>query len=146
MFFRHQKSHVPAFDERIAGLREAGFQISTAPDGATRVSRGAFAADVRPSGDSAEFVRTGVLAGGEIGELTDLGFQKIWLTPSGKKLAATAEHLRALHDLTEDLRERMGMVSLYNEALGSVNEHHLYDRVAGRDAPREKRPWEVSLR
>jgi hypothetical protein len=146
MFFRHQKTHVASFDEHIAGLRGAGFQVSPAPEGVTRVSRGHLAADIRQSGDSVEIVRTGVLAGSEIGELTDLGFQKIWLTPSGTKLPATAEHLRALHDLTEDLRERMDLTSLYNEGLGSVNEHHLYDRVVDRDTRREKRPWEVSLR
>jgi hypothetical protein len=146
MFFRHQKPHVPSFDEKIAALRDAGFQTAPASGGATRVIRGTLAADLIPSGDAAEIVRTGVVVSGEIGELTDLGFQKIWLTPSGKKLAATAEHLRALHDLTEDLRDRMGMTSLYNDGLGTVNEHHLYDRVVDRDSKREKRPWEISLR
>ena len=89
---------------------------------------------------------TGHRDGDEIGELTDLGYQKIWLTPKGKQLAATAGHLRGMHAFLEDLREGLGITSLYNEGLGSVNEHHLYDRVEARDSRHEKKPWEKALR
>jgi hypothetical protein len=146
MFFLRKKQHISTFNERLDACRRMKFEIGQGPNGATRITRGNLAADVRPAGDSAEILNVGVLVGSEIGELTDLGYQKIWMTPSGKRLPAGAAHLRALHDFLEDLREALGVTSLYNEGLGSVNEHHLYDRVVDRDDRREKKPWEVALR
>jgi len=89
-----------------------------------------------------QIVDTGIVLGGELAVLTDIGFQKIFLAPSGKRTAALAEHLHALHDFKEDLTELLGLESLYNEGLGTTNEKHLYDRVAGRDTGAAHRPWE----
>ena len=39
----------------------------------------------------------------------------------------------------------MGGVSLYNEALGTVSDRYMYDRVENRDIPESQRPkkaWE----
>ena len=80
--------------------------------------------------------------GSEIGVLVNLGYQMIFRTPSGKELAAQAMHLKALHAFDEDLREGLGMTSLYNVALGTTTEKHMYDRVADRDAAPHHRPWE----
>jgi hypothetical protein len=41
-----------------------------------------------------------------------------------------------------------GSVTLYNEALGTVSDAYLYDRVKGRDLPQSERPakaWEAPL-
>ena len=99
------------------------------------------AAVVRDKG-ALEVDKPGVLIGNEIGVLVDAGYRRSWLTPSGVKAAATAEHLRLLHDFTEDLREALGLISVYNTSLGTVNELHLYDRVKDRDFGVPKRPWE----
>ena len=56
--------------------------------------------------------------------------------------AATADQVKALQNFVEDLREGLGIISLYNESLGSTNEVHLYDRVKDRDFGVPKRPWE----
>jgi hypothetical protein len=120
------------------------FQAGNSPQGGTRVSRDGFAAELSQSPVTID--RYGVLVGNEIAELTDVGYQKIWLTKGGQQLAATAAHLRGLHSFIEDLREGLGLTSLYNEGLGSVNENHLYDRVTGRDTRHEKKPWEISQR
>ena len=141
MFFRHEKPHVPTYDERMSAARSAGFEIH-----GSRASRDGLAAEVNAAGDSVQFGAVGVLIGNEIGELTDLGYQKVWMTSSGRRVAALAPQLNALHAFLEDLREALGITSLYNEGLGTVNEHHLYDRVVDRDFRREKRPWEISLR
>ena len=48
---------------------------------------------------------------------------------------------------TETLKEGIGGTSLYNEALGTVSESYMYDRVRGRDLPeseRPKRPWQAT--
>jgi hypothetical protein len=86
--------------------------------------------------------RLGLLVGNEIGVLVDAGYQKYFQTPTRKRIPAQAEHLRALHDCSEDLKESLGLTSLYNESLGSVCGKHLYDRVEDRDHGVPKRPWE----
>ena len=147
MFFRRDKPHMLSFAERIDQARAAGFQTTAGAPGTTRLSRGGLAADARESADgSPDISAVGALIGDEIGPLGELGFQKIWQTSSGPRLPATATHLKALHAFTEDLREAMGLTSLYNEGLGTVNQQHLYDRVENRDVKQAKKPWEVAFR
>jgi hypothetical protein len=86
--------------------------------------------------------KAGLQAGGEVAELVDGGFQKFWRTPAGKSYPATAEQLRALHNFQEDLKEALGLVSLYNEGLGTTSASHLYDRVKDRDRGVPERAWE----
>ena len=47
--------------------------------------------------------------------------------PSGKVKPALASELKALHDFEEDLKEGLGLETLYNEALGTVSTYYLYD-------------------
>jgi hypothetical protein len=84
----------------------------------------------------------GWLVRGEIGALTDSGYQKFFLTRSGHRQPALASDLKALHDFQEDLREALGQTSLYNESLGTVSTFYLYDRVKDRDHGVPKRAWE----
>ena len=84
----------------------------------------------------------GFLVHGEIGALTDGGYQKFFLTPNGQRKPALAGELKALHDFQEDLREALGQTSLYNESLGTVSTLYLYDRVKDRDRGVPKRAWE----
>lgn len=141
MFFRREKPKVFTFADRLSDLRSVGFQVQ---EGArTRAIRNNCVAELSDTGDGqVEVGISGVLMGNEIGQLVDLGYQKAWQSPSGRRVAARAEHLKELHDFTEDLREALGMTSLYNQGLGSTNELHLYDRVVGRDAERAPRPWD----
>ena len=80
--------------------------------------------------------------GEETGVLVDGGFQKFFRTPSGKEKPALAAELQALHDFEEDLREALGLESLYNQSLGTVSALYLYDRVQDRDRGVPKRVWE----
>jgi hypothetical protein len=86
--------------------------------------------------------RLSSVMGDETGALVDGGFQTFFPTPCGKRRPALAEDLRALHDFQEDLREALGEISLYNEALGTVSTFYLYDRVRNRDKGVPKRAWE----
>ena len=81
--------------------------------------------------------------GEEIGTLTDGGFQKFFTTPGGKRIPALAEELKAVQDFQEDLRETLGMTSLYNEAMGTVSNLYVYDRVKGRDSGDQPKPWDI---
>ncbi len=133
MFFKREKPKVYTFSGRVSMAEQAGFQSKTI-GGKTVVTRNGCAAELSEAGDGASTGRLGLMIGEEIGQLTDLGFQKIFQTPSGKRIPAQAEHLKALHNFNEDLREVLGQTSLYNEGLGTTNELHVYDRVEGRDA------------
>jgi hypothetical protein len=133
MFFRRDKPAIVTFDDRLRMLNEAGFQTRVQPGGRTRVVRGQCAAEIEDNAGSPEVAATGLLMKDEIGALVDLGYQKIFQTPSGKRMPARAAHLKALHAFDQDLRELLGLKSLYNESLGTTNQAHLYDRVEGRD-------------
>jgi hypothetical protein len=144
MFFRRARPKELTLDERLDQVRRAGFAVTTQPDPhQVRISRGCYAvvldfqeAELRVAEPA------GIVMNGETGVLTDGGFQKFFLTPSGKRQPALAADLRGLHDFQEDLREALGQVGLYNEALGTVSTFYLYDRVKDRDKGVAKRAWE----
>jgi len=112
-----------------------------------RVSRGDCAVDLKTalkedSGVVRSGDRAGILIGDAIGALVDSGFQKFFLTPSGKRKPALADELKELHAFEEDLKEGLGGASFYNQALGTVSTFYLYDRVKDRDRGTPKRVWE----
>jgi hypothetical protein len=63
-------------------------------------------------------------------------------TQSGRRIPAAAEELRALHEFEEDVKEALGLQSLYNTSLGTTTPKHMYDRVFKRDAGQQPKPWE----
>ena len=143
MFFRTKRHTEPTFQERLDNLKKAGFGVTLPPDGAVLVARGDCAVALRESGGTVRRAELGgILMGGEIGSLVDGGYQKFFRTPSGKTKPALASELKALHDFEEDLKEGLGLETLYNEALGTVSTYYLYDRVKDRDGGVPKRVWE----
>jgi hypothetical protein len=143
MFFRREKPHQPTFNERIEQLKRTGFEaraLSPSKVLVTRQGYGAIVEEVAPGNIRLE--RQGLMAGDEIAELVNAGYQMFFGTPSGRELPALASQLKALHDFDEDLREGLGLTSLYNLSLGTVSGEHLYDRVEDRDEHRRERPWE----
>jgi hypothetical protein len=143
IIFRREKPHQWTFDERIANLKQFGFESGRNSHGQMLVKRKGCAADVKDAGDgNVKIGKAGVLVNGEIAVLVHGGYQMFFRTPSGKEIPALADQLKALHAFNEDLREGLGLTSLYNLSLGSTCEDHLYDRVEERDAPHEPRPWE----
>jgi hypothetical protein len=143
MFFRRPKPRELSFAEHLERLRAAGFEVKPGLNGATMATRNQLGALLREDSSGKPRIEdTGILLGNELAVLTDIGFQKVFLAPSGRRTAALAEHLKALHEFREDLVEMLGLESLYNEGLGTTNEKHLYDRVAGRDTGTAPRPWQ----
>ena len=86
--------------------------------------------------------KSGVLIGDEIGVLVSRGYQMFLRTPSGREIPALAKHLHQLHDFDEDLREGLGLTSLYNLSLGTTSTDHLYDRVEERDEGPHHHAWD----
>ena len=137
------------YEDAVAWLRDHGFDILEAPGTTNRVFLKKYncsaALQKDESGGVKIFARPGYLLGGEIAKLIDRGYQK-FLKTTKTEVPATADHLKALHDFTEELKEALGSVSLYNESLGTVSDEYVYDRVKDRDLPetkRPKRPWEA---
>ncbi len=138
MFFRRTKSREASFDERLKRLGGLGFSLARAEAGRVKITRGGCVAVV----EAGAIVSSGIVLGEEMGVLADLGYQKAFQTPSGRREPALAAQLTALHAFEEDLRAALGLVSLYNESLGTVNPLHLYDRVVDRDRGVPRRPWQ----
>ena len=145
---KRQYAEKRSFDDAVAFLRDHGFDLLEAPGTKNRLFLKKYnvSAAIEKNGDGNVkiFARPGYLIGGEISKLIDRGYQK-FLKTTKTEVPATADHLRAIHDFTEELKEAMGGISIYNEALGTVSDAYVYDRVEDRDEPqaaRPKRPWE----
>jgi hypothetical protein len=144
MFFRREKPKVDTFNERIEKLKPYGIAVQN-ESGRVKASRNGIAAMITDAaGDRPHIDKAGLMVGNEIGELVNGGYQQYWLTPSKKKVPAQAVQLKELHEFEEDLKEALGLSSLYNTSLGTVSALHLYDRVEERDdtVPPPK-PWQV---
>ncbi len=141
MFFRREKPRKLSFQDFVAKVRQAGFAVQES-GGRVSVSKYNCATTIEDGGERPRVSKPGYLMGTQLAELVDGGFQKFWQTPDGKRSPATAEDLRALHNFQEDLKEALGLVSLYNEGLGTTSAAHLYDRVKDRDHGMPQRPWE----
>ena len=128
------------FNDVLAVLGGQRFDVAPAQEGAKRVPN---AVQIRKYGCAAEIAaapdgtveilaRPGWLLNGEISRLLDRGYQK-FLKTSKLEIPATADHLRAVHEFSEELNEAIGGTTLYNEALGTTSNVYNYDRVKGRD-------------
>jgi len=140
MALKTKKTPPHTFNDVVALLGGQRFDVAPAQDGAKRTPN---AVQVRKYGCAAEIAaapdgtveilaRAGWLLNGEIARLLDRGYQK-FLKTSKLEIPATADHLRAIHGFSEELKEAIGATSLYNEALGTTSNVYNYDRVKGRE-------------
>ncbi len=132
-----------SFNDVLSLLGNQRFDVAPAQEGAKRapgavqVRKYGCAAEIAPaaagSQSSVQLIsRPGWLLGGEISRLLDRGYQKFFKT-SRLEIPATADHLRAIHEFSEELKEVTGATSLYNESLGTTSDVYQYDRVKGRE-------------
>src|ERR1700676_5157261 len=137
-----------SYEEALSWLREHGFDLIEAPGTQGRVflKKYGVSAAIQKDGDDGVkiFAYPGYLIGSEISKLVNRGYQQ-FLKTAKTEVPATADHLKALQQFTEELKEGLGLPVLYNEALGTVSEPYQYDLIKERDKPtaeRPKRPWE----
>jgi hypothetical protein len=143
MFFRRTRPKVPTFQERVSLLTNAGFSTQTMPDGRVRVSKGGVAATIGDEGQGhPEIEKAGIVYGNEIATLLNRGYQMFLETPSGRRVPAHAEQLKALHEFEDDVKEALDLTNLYNTSLGTTTPQHMYDRVNKRDSGQQPKPWE----
>jgi hypothetical protein len=128
------------FNDVLAVLGGQRFDVAPAQEGSKRVAKAVqirkygCAAEIAPAPDGTVEIlaRPGWLLNGEIARLLDRGYQK-FIKTSKMEIPATADHLRSLHEFSEELNEAIGATTLYNEALGTTSNVYNYDRVKGRE-------------
>ena len=129
-----------SFNDVLGLLGGQRFDVAPAQEGAKRTPN---AVQVRKYGCAAEIAaapdgtveilsRPGWLLNGEIARVLDRGYQK-FIKTSKLEIPASADHLRSIHEFTEELNEAIGATILYNQALGTTSNVYHYDRVEGRD-------------
>ena len=117
----------------IESLAALGFTVGSTR-GVVRVEKYGCGAEFRKGTDGLYqmTILPTVMVNGQFTRLWDAGYQKFLLTDDGRKLPALAEHLKNLRKFNEELRTALGVPTFYNEALGSVSQLSVYDRVKGR--------------
>jgi hypothetical protein len=146
MFFRRKLPKETSFSERIDRLRAAGFTLETLADGRVKAVKHDVAAVIGDEGvNQPDIERAGIVVGNEIATLLSGGYQMFLVTPSGKKMPALSDQLKALHQFEDDAKEALGVTNLYNTSLGTVSRSHAYDRVAGYSKP-APRPWQKNAK
>src|SRR5262250_965284 len=122
------------FDKKaIEGLAALGFSVG-ATRGVVRVEKYGAGAEFRqdPDGRFRMTVIPTVMLNGQFTKVWDAGYQKFLITDEGHKIPTLASHLVSLRRFNEELRTALGVPTFYNEALGSVSQVSVYDRVKGR--------------
>jgi hypothetical protein len=117
----------------IESLAALGFSVGSTR-GVVRVEKYGCGAEFRKGADG-QFQMTvmpTIMLQGKFTRLWDAGYQKFLLTDDGHKIPALAHHLENLRKFNEELRTALGVPTFYNEALGSVSQLSVYDRVKGR--------------
>ena len=139
-----KKQSPRSFNDVLSMLGSQRFDVAPAQEGAKAgAKRTTQAFQVRKYGCAAEIAaapdgsvellaRPGWLLNGEISRLVDRGYQK-FLKTSHLEIPASADHLRAIHEFSEELKQVTGSMSLYNESLGTTSDIYEYDRVQGRE-------------
>jgi len=137
-----RKSAHPDFNQTLQLLRAHGFDVApyAGVAGGTLVSKygaGAVlvaAPEVKDADDAAAVnaIHPGVVVKGEVARLLDRGYQK-FIKTSQYELPASASQLQAIHAFSEELKQLIGSISLYNESLGTTSDVYRYDRLVGRE-------------
>jgi len=118
----------------IESLAALGFTVGSTR-GVVRVEKYRSGAEFRQDTDGSYqmTILPTIMVKGQFSRLWDAGYQKFLLTDEGIKLPALATHLENLRQFNEELRTALGVPTFYNEALGSVSQLSVYDRVKGRE-------------
>jgi len=118
----------------IESLAALGFTVGSTR-GVVRVEKYGSGAEFRQDTDGKYqlTILPTIMVKGQFSRLWDAGYQKFLLTDEGIKLPALAGHLENLRKFNEELRTALGVPTFYNEALGSVSQLSVYDRVKGRE-------------
>ena len=118
---------------QVEALSAKGFLVRSS-GGVVRIEKYGCGAELRKSPEGLFYttVIPSIMSQGQFTHLWDAGYQKFLLTHDGHKQPARAKQLADLRRLNEELRTSLGVITHYNEALGSTCHYSVYDRVKGR--------------
>ena len=141
-----QKQNKKSVQRMRRKLEEMGFDLVEIDGEKLLARKNGCAAMLQPAeGDASPVLRITVPPGrvvrGELARLVDRGYQK-FLKTADAEVPAMPEDLRAISKFQQELRYVLGLPTLYNQALGSVSDRYLYDRVWFRDQGRQPEPWQ----
>ncbi len=138
-----RKSAHPNFDQTLELLRAHAFDVIpyagvaggmlVGKYGAGAVLVAAPEAKGQDQIAAAYAINPGVVVRGEVARLLDRGYQK-FIHTSQYELPASASQLQTIHAFSEELKQLIGTISLYNESLGTTSDVYRYDRLMGREA------------
>src|SRR5262249_43565324 len=101
-----------SYEEALAWLRDHGFDVTEAPGTNGRVFLRKYnvsdAIQKAPDDGVKIFAYPGCLVGSEISKLVNRGYQQ-FLKTSKAEIPATADHLKALHQFSEELKIALGL-------------------------------------
>src|ERR1700758_969364 len=104
------------YEDAVNWLRDHGFDLIEAPGTQTRVFMRKYncSAAIQKTEDGGVkiFAYPGYMIGSEISKLVNRGYQQ-FLKTSKTEVPATADHLKALQNFTEELKVALGLPSLY---------------------------------
>ena len=138
------------YEEALAWLRDHGFDVTDAPGTNARVFLRKYnvsAAIQKGPDDTREDFRLSRLPDRQRDFEADQPRIPAVSQDLQNRNSGHGRPLKALQSFSEELKEGLGLPSLYNESLGTVSESYQYDRIENRDKPpvdRPKRPWEVA--
>ena len=122
------------FDQsQVESLSAKGFLVRSS-GGVVRIEKYNCGAELRkePQTGFRMTIIPSIMFQGQFTRLWDAGYQKFLLTDENIKVPALAPQLANLRKFNEELRTALGVPTFYNEALGSVSQLSVYDRVKGR--------------
>jgi hypothetical protein len=129
-----KKLKVRLFEDAVAWFKDHSFDVLEAPGASHRVFLKKYhcsAAIERTDNSGVKiFAYPGYLINGEISKLVDHGYQKVLQTTKAE-YPATADHLKALHDFSEELKEGLGMIRKAQTSLAAISCHQEASRLAG---------------
>lgn len=120
--------------KQMDGLAALKFSVGSTR-GVVRVEKYGCGAEFRqnPDGRFQMTILPSIMLKGQFTRLWDAGYQKFLLNDDGIKVPALSTQLANLRKFNEELRTALGVPTFYNEALGSVSQISVYDRVKGRE-------------
>ncbi len=118
---------------QVEALSTKGFLVRSS-GGVVRIEKHGCGAELRKSPEGLFYttVIPSIMAQGQFTHLWDAGYQKFLLTHDGHKQPVRVKQLADLRRFNEELRTALGVITYYNEALGSTCQYSVYDRVKGR--------------
>ena len=122
------------FDQsQVESLSAKGFLVRSS-GGVVRIEKYGCGAELRksPQGRYQMTVIPSIMLQGQFTHLWDAGYQKFLLAHDGHKFPVRVNQLGDLRRFNEELRTALGIVTYYNEAIGSTCHYSVYDRVKGR--------------